>query len=223
MRYLRFPVCLCGALLLPIVANAEGILSGGAGKAILFGQSQGAGRGGAANGAEGGSSVGSSVADRFGAASAGSATTGLAARIEAAFAQARGLCTAVPREYRLDCMLVFFRQALAETPQAGQMAEAHAILRDTVQRLEKLVADNVDASRPTIRAQVREGNRTRATPRLRAVRAERVAQTNAAAARIIAEAETQLLRSAPASSPARLEYTRIASAVGSNKVLLRST
>ena len=147
----------------------------------------------------------------------------MATRIEAAFAKARGLCGAVPREYRLDCMLVFFRQALAETPQQGDLAKAHAILRQTVQRLEALVADNADPARPTIRAQVREGNRTRATPRLRAVRADRVAQTNAAAARIVAEAETQLLRSSPPSGPARLEYTRIAAAVGSNKVLLRST
>lgn len=220
MRYLRIPMCLCGALLWPVVAVAGADLSGGAGEMVLLGQSQGTG---GVGGAEGGASVGSSVTDRFGAASAGGATTGVAARIEAAFAQARGLCGAVPREYRLDCMLVFFRQALAETPQQGDLAKAHAILRQTVQRLEALVADNADPARPAIRAQVREGNRTRATPRLRAVRADRVAQTNAAAARIVAEAETQLLRSSPPSSPARLEYTRIAAAVGSNKVLLRST
>jgi hypothetical protein len=225
MKGLCVPVLLCALAGAAGAVSSDTDLRGGAGDALLIGQGtagggQGSGAGASAGGAEGG--AGSGPVDRFGTAS-GLGASAVAERVEGAFAQARGLCGAVPRAYRLDCMLVFFRQALAETPQAGDMAAAHAILRDTVQRLDALVAANADPARPTIRAQVRSGNRTRTTPRLRAVRADRVAQANAAAARIVAEAETQLLRSSPASGPARLDYTRIAAAVGSNKVLLRST
>ena len=42
------------------------------------------------------------------------------------------------------------------------------------------------------------------------------------AARIVADAEKILLRSAALNAPARVEFVRIAEAVGSNKLLLRS-
>jgi hypothetical protein len=54
------------------------------------------------------------------------------------------------------------------------------------------------------------------------VKAEVVQQLNLEASNILEEAETKLLRSASSDAKRAIHYQRIAAAVGSNKVLLRS-
>jgi hypothetical protein len=58
---------------------------------------------------------------------------------------------------------------------------------------------------------------------MRAVRQPQAAELNRQASDIVAEAETILLRSASSDATRAIHYQRIAAAVGSNKVLLRSS
>ena len=131
------------------------------------------------------------------------------------------VCASVTREYAIDCVIVHLKQAISVTPHTGDYAEVRKVLSDTVNRLEKIVADNRDDTKPLIRLQT-GGAGGPATARMRAIRPDTVNRANADAARVLAEAQTVLLRSASAQTRAKLEYVRIAEAVGSNKVLLRS-
>ena len=106
------------------------------------------------------------------------------------------------------------------TPQSGTYAPVHKVLKDTVTRLEAVVEANLDTSKPPIR--LRSGDGATTTPRMRAIRPETLPRADAEAARIVADAEKILLRSAALNAPARVEFVRIAEAVGSNKLLLRS-
>lgn len=129
------------------------------------------------------------------------------------------VCQGVPDEYVIDCLIVHFRQALSVTPQSGTYAPVHTVLKETVAKLERVVAKNVDESKPPIRLKTGSGT---TSARMRAIKPEAVARANAEAAKIVAEAQTVLLRSADQNPAARLEFVRIAEAVGSNKLLLRS-
>lgn len=128
------------------------------------------------------------------------------------------VCGKLPDEYAIDCLIVHLRQAISVTPQGGKYSDVHKVLSDTVRKLDKIVAANLDDSKDRIR--LKAGGAT--TERMRAIRPETVRRANAEAAKIVAEAETILLRSASQHAGARLDYVRIAEAVGSNKLLLRS-
>lgn len=131
-------------------------------------------------------------------------------------------CNAVPDEYVIDCMINYLREALAATPGDEVYAGMRQTLEDTIAKLEALVRENRDQSKPAIRVRTRSAGVTKSSQPLRAIKTESVPQAKAAATAILAEAETKLLRSSEAQSGARLQYARVAQAIGSNKVLLRS-
>ncbi|MCB1339510.1 MAG: hypothetical protein KDK24_00250 [Pseudooceanicola sp.] len=187
------------------------------GSATLLGQSTG-GRGGS-GGDGGGFGFGGAAFDAQGRPvnPALAAAVPFPAQIVGVMKRSAQVCRGVPDEYAIDCLIVHLRQALSVTPQAGRYAEVHNALSDAVRKLDRLVVANRDESKPMIRVQAGGVS----TPRMRAIRPDAVRRANAEAATIVAEAETVLLRSA-ARSGAKLEYTRIAEAVGSNKLLLRS-
>ncbi|MEO0913869.1 MAG: hypothetical protein AAFY59_12910 [Pseudomonadota bacterium] len=148
------------------------------------------------------------------------ATQSIVSRINAA----RDFCRRVPaQEYTIDCLGDALQTIAADIPADGDYGEAKEALADAAQKLRSLATSNASRELPrgTVRVQ-REGGRSSATP-LTPVARETLAQSNAAAVSIIEEAETVLLRSAANSAARRVHYQQIATAVGSTKVLLRST
>ncbi|HDR29678.1 hypothetical protein [Rhodovulum sp.] len=101
----------------------------------------------------------------------------------------------------------------------GDYRDAKNALTQAACDLGTLAAANRDRTQPQIRLRQPSGE---TTPALTPVRPEALASVNAAAAQILEEAETRLLRSAESSARRMVHYQRIAAAVGSAKVLLRS-
>lgn len=188
--------------------------------AAAQGQGTGGGRGG---GDTGGGGAGARAYDRLGIPVARPGAP-VPTRDQALglLNRSASLCANAPREYRLDCVILHLRRAAAVLPQFGAGADTRRVLSDTANRLEGLLRRNLDPGRPAIRLKTADSPLEPVTPRLRAVRKETVAAVNREAARVLAEAETLLLRSASRAGPERAEFTRIAAAIGSNKLLLRS-
>ncbi|GAA0293660.1 hypothetical protein [Rhodovulum strictum] len=143
-------------------------------------------------------------------------TTGLVIRD---IAEARALCSQIQRpEYIVDCLSQSLGSIAAKMPR-GDYQDARNVLAQAARELGALAAANRDREQPRIRLRLPSGE---TTPPLSPVRREALAATNAAAAQILEEAETRLLRSAEGSERRMVHYQRIAAAVGSTKVLLRS-
>jgi hypothetical protein len=122
-------------------------------------------------------------------------------------------CGGLPLEYRADCLQQTFRRAAQEAEKGGAYSAAAAHLRSAATRISSLVARNVDpVARPIAKG----------TKSYRAVKKSAVRAVNAAAAAIVTETETKLLRSAGSSQQRKVHYQRIAQAVGSTKRILRS-
>lgn len=194
-------------------------LTGGAGSAVLLGQGNDGGHGGPDAEASGfGAAVVGGSFIRPPAGGGAAAAVAAPAMVAVLLTRGAGLCSRVPEEYLTDCIATLFREAASLTPQYGAYSDAYRVLDDAATRLDQLVSANVDPDKPPIRLRTGGGG---SSPRMRAVRPGAVAQVNAAAATILAETETVLLRS-PVTVAARQDYARIAEAVGSNKLLLRS-
>ncbi|MCB1342328.1 MAG: hypothetical protein KDK24_14930 [Pseudooceanicola sp.] len=121
----------------------------------------------------------------------------------------RGCQQRLPAAYRYDCYSQVYGQATALL--AGQPAfnQARVILQDVERSLNRTVRRNLDRAAP----QVRAGNQ-----QFRAIRADTLPAAKAAFADALEQAETKLLRSASVGE----HHVRIAAALNSNKVLLRS-
>ena len=133
----------------------------------------------------------------------------------------RGRC-GVADVYVIDCLAE--RLEVLEKSMSGlaRYGEARRILRDTAVQLRKITQDNLDQNRPRARMEAVDGS-FRSTRPLSAVSAAQKRRAISQAVAVLAEAETQLLRSADASLGRALHYQQIAAALGSNKVLLRSS
>lgn len=130
-------------------------------------------------------------------------------------------CSAIgSAAYVVDCLserLAVIEQAL---PQTGEYAEAREAIGLASRGLRLLVDENPSADLPDGVARSSGPEAQESTRPLRAVSTESLEETLLAAANIIEEAETVLLRSS--ASPEEIHYQRVAEAMGSNKVLLRS-
>lgn len=138
--------------------------------------------------------------------------------------QATAYCSVIGQsEYVIDCLAERLAVIAAGLPEGGDYADARAALNAAAGRLSDLVADNEDGDFP---ANLTRSLRPDAPPSsrpLRPVRSDNLAATLAAASGILAETQTQLLRSSTASSEA-VHFQRIAAAVGNtNTILLRSS
>ena len=122
-------------------------------------------------------------------------------------------------EYVIDCMGDSLQKAADGLPEGGDYAAVRAALEDASAKLAELARQNASTSltRGLVQANGQQSSR-RFTP----VATEALAALNAQASAIIDEAQTILLRSAQNSERRRVHYQRIAEAVGSNKILLRS-
>lgn len=144
-------------------------------------------------------------------------------RIVGEISAARDFCGRIgQQEYVIDCLADQLERAAGNIPRRGDYAEARSVLAGAASDLRSLARDNAD---PTLgRARLREpgtGGQSSSRP-ITPVRSDALAALNEQAATILQEAETVLLRSAENSERRMVHYQRIADAVGSTKVLLRS-
>lgn len=138
--------------------------------------------------------------------------------------QAQKICEFMSDEYRVACFAATYRELAKDIPSNGDYAEVKKALNDAARKLDSLARSNVDRAKPALRAKLTTGaGKTVTTPPIAAVRKDRAPEINRQASAIVAEAETVLLRSASSDARRAIHYQRIAAAVGSNKVLLRSS
>ena len=126
--------------------------------------------------------------------------------------------------WRIDCISDELERMAQKMPRTNEYSRAKSEILAASARLHALAVQNADPAKPAVRRAAKVGNTMRTTTRpITAVAPDRVAATNRAANAVIAELSTTLLRSAPNSATATRELTRVAQAVDSTKVLLRST
>ncbi len=119
----------------------------------------------------------------------------------------------------VDCLAERLQHVSDEIPGGTDYDEVRAVIADTATQLGTLARQNRDRDRRRVTAG-RPGSTEQTSRPLRPVSAESLASVNAQAINILEEAKTKLLRSADSKN--RSQYTRIAQALDSNKVLLRS-
>lgn len=151
------------------------------------------------------------------AAEGGTGTAGTAADTASRITQVTELCRDLPdRAYTIDCVAAGLADIANSLPRTGDRAAARAALSDAARNLRDLALANRSRSLP--RATVRRGDVATSRP---VVPVTPSPETDAAAAAIVAQAQTVLLRSAP-NAGAVPEYNRISAALDTTRVLLRS-
>lgn len=148
------------------------------------------------------------------------ATTGV---IVAQIDTARDFCRRLARpEYTVDCLADRLDQVARSIPAGSEYADVRQVLSETSDRLAALARRNASPDLPRGRAKGAASDEATSRP-ITPVDTAALPRVSQEAERIIAEAETLLLRSAESSERRRVHYEAIAAAVGSNKVLLRSS
>jgi hypothetical protein len=145
-------------------------------------------------------------------------------RIVQALEDATSFCQAILDEaYHVDCLAERLDFIADHLPQNGPYAEARKVIDGAATDLRAVARTYGDRGKPAVKVSS-GGSRPQTTARpLTPVRAEDVAVAKAEATRIIEEAETVLLRSSDTNVAVAQQVRSIAAAVGSNKVLLRSS
>jgi hypothetical protein len=161
-------------------------------------------------------------ANRWGIASAFRAAPGPTAAVTTAIRDSYGFCASVGAGYLVDCLGEQLESISSSVSKSGDYGAAREILAEAATDLRAIAAANRAPAQPRVRARGQVGGREIETGPLTPVRPERVAAVNQAAAAVLQEAETKLLRSAEASDRRLIAYAEMAKAVGSNKTLLRS-
>jgi hypothetical protein len=124
--------------------------------------------------------------------------------------------------YTVDCLSERLGKIADDIPRDSDYAEVKTILKDTSDQLADLARANRDPAQIRGRATTKGENPVTTTRPLTPIRPDAVPQVNAQAQAILDNTETLLLRSAEGSESKALQYSRIADALGSSKVLLRS-
>lgn len=133
------------------------------------------------------------------------------------------LCGRTPEAYRIDCLALNYRETAKKLASRGDYGEARTVLLDTADQLDALVKSNRDRTKPRVHVKEKPDGPKLHRRALKPVKSQSVASVKRQAIPILEEASTKLLRSASSSSTKSVHYQRIAAAVSSNKVLLRST
>lgn len=119
-------------------------------------------------------------------------------------------CRKFEKVYRYDCYRMVYHLAASQMNGLADYAQAQAALISVERTLEQIVASNIDPNPPKPSSRTRKFTPIKPT----AVRKSAVTFNRA-----LDKAETALLRS---SDQTQVHFARIAAAVQSNKVLLRS-
>ena len=143
----------------------------------------------------------------------------VSARVRAA----KALCGGIPSVYRIDCLADQFALVANDLPATGELGDLKIALSSAAKELAKIARKNRDPRA----ARVRPISNTipgqpQASRALRAVREMRQAQAEQQALAVVDQLATVLLRSADTATRNSIYIARIAQAVDSNKILLRS-
>lgn len=145
------------------------------------------------------------------------------ATIVAALNSANGYCGLVePGEYVIDCLAERLDDIRSQLEGQEEFDELRAVLETTSQKLNEIARQNRSATLAPARFSTQGQTPVATTRRLVPVAADRLDTAVSQAIAVIEEAETLLLRSAEQSAERAIQFQRIAAAIGSNKVLLRS-
>jgi hypothetical protein len=125
--------------------------------------------------------------------------------------------------WRIDCLADGFKQISRSLPRGGEYASLREKLSSTADELAALARRNADPVKPPERLQAQTSAGPRRTSRpLVPIAPQNLPTANRAADAIVSDLSTTLLRSAP-NPAAQPEIARIAAAVDSTRVLLRSS
>lgn len=130
-------------------------------------------------------------------------------------------CQALTVAYRTDCLAKELEALVDSLPAAGDYAEARDALSKASQELGALSRQNRDTSQPRLKVTVMADPQTSRRP-VAAIQPDTIEQTNAKALAVLEDTTTVLLRSAEGNSGVAIHYQRIAQALDSTKLLLRS-
>ncbi|MCV2889009.1 hypothetical protein [Ruegeria aquimaris] len=147
------------------------------------------------------------------------ATTG---RIVKALNSAAEFCRSkADRAFVLDCMNYEYWQIVNALPKTGEYAEVRVALEGAAKNMSALVKRH--GTQTSAKTLSRGGSQPKTTTRkIAPVPASAVSTTARQAANAIAEAQTVLLRSTGNSDLRRVQFQRIAQAMDSGAILLRS-
>ncbi len=133
-------------------------------------------------------------------------------------------CSYLPTNVRIDCVADRMRTVARGLPRGGDYAVVRQALEQGARELADISrANDAGTDRKRYAVKTPDGGTPRPTAPLREVAPDRVAEASAAAARVIEETQTVLLRSAENSRTRMAAFQEIAAALDSSKVLLRST
>ena len=157
--------------------------------------------------------------ETLGASSAAPAsTTSVVSSIDAA----RNYCKLIASAYAIDCVAERLGELAKELEGQDGFEDVQAVLEATSLKLNGIARQNRSSEKDPARFSSNEKPPVKTTRRLIPVDDAKLESAASQAIMVIAEAETLLLRSAEESTERSIQYQRIASALGSNKVLLRS-
>ncbi|MCB1363027.1 MAG: hypothetical protein KDK02_02840 [Rhodobacteraceae bacterium] len=179
--------------------------------------------GGAAGGSDTPDSAAEASADERPLPAGVNATT--TAAIVVTLNQATQFCSAFSQsEFVIDCLAERLDNVNRRMAGTSGYDDVRAALGDAALRLNRIARQNRSPARAsaTFRGTIPNGTRIETSRRLVPVDPARMDSALNQALAVIGEAETVLLRSAENSGDRAAQFQRIASAVGSNKVLLRS-
>jgi len=151
----------------------------------------------------------------------GSANAESTRRVERWITDATRFCGAYEARWRVDCLRDQYRDVLPRLPRTGPYAAVWSAMSEAADGLDAIAAQEADRARAPARLSVRQGATTRqsAGP-VRATDPARQAAANRAAAAVLDQMATRLLRSAPAG--AAQQFASLARAAEGAKTLLRS-
>lgn len=152
-------------------------------------------------------------------------STGRTRKITTAIAQASQTCRPewVERRYRIDCLRWELRRIAQSLPQTGDYAPVRKALARASGDLDAIARKYADPTAPPIQPSIGGKPLAPQLPPLIGVRPGDEDRALREAERVIDEAQTILLRSAAESESRMVAYRDIATALGSTKVLLRSS
>jgi hypothetical protein len=133
----------------------------------------------------------------------------------------------LPKAYVIDCLSERLGALAKQLQGQKEFAEVQAILETTSKKLNRIAVENRSTTLPSANFSTPGAKpgapKIPTTRRLIPVDDAKIEEALAEALVVIEEAETLLLRSAGDPSNRTIEFQRIAAALGSNKVLLRSS
>ena len=204
----------------PLWWQVTGSAMPGSGDArIILAQTTGGGSGGGQTGGQSGSTGGGSDPDPTPQAITPDAT----AKFVQKFNDVSDFCRLLDLRYRIDCLQAHFEKISRSLPTTGDYAPLRAALAKAAIQLDRVVEANKDSGGKIIAPRLRSKPQAERIRPLTPILPARQAAANAAAAAVVDELSTVLLRSALNSERRQIAFQAIATAIDGTAVLLRSS